>query len=79
MLLYFTISLRRRQEEVCQVGVGGVLFQMVGDGALEALCSCHYLLPLLQAAVVGEEGEAAPPQTFHFLGIQSAAATGGQP
>ena len=42
------------QEEVGQVGVGGILFQKAGDDVLQAGDLAHLTAPLVVAAAVGE-------------------------
>ena len=71
--------LRRLKEQVCEVGVGGVLFHLVGDGVLQAFGLLHHVIPFLIASAVREDGETATAQAFQLLDVEPTAATGGQP
>ena len=77
-VIFFAL-LRRLQEQVGEIGIGGILLQPVGDVVLQSGGPLHHLLPLLQAAAVGEEGEATVSQALYLLSIESAATCSSKP
>ena len=75
----FFASLRWLQKYVCEVGVGGVLLQSVGDGVFQSFGLRHHFLPLPEASAVGEEDEASASQAFELFGVQSTASCCSKP
>jgi len=54
------------KEEVGEVGIGGIGFELGVDGELQASGLLHGVLPLVEATAVGKEGEAALAQIQSF-------------
>ena len=67
------------EDEVGQIGVGGVAFEAGRDGVADGGSELHVAAPLVVAAAVGEEDDATALQTVQALGGESTAAAGGQP
>ena len=78
MSVFFIIShLRLAEQDVDEIGVGRVLFQLLGDGVMDAGGLLHHRAPLLVAAAVGKDGDAATAQAGELLCGEAAAAAGG--
>ena len=80
MSVFFAFfHLKLTKQDVDEVGVGRVLLQLVGDGVVDAGGLLHHLAPLLVAATVGEDGDAATTQAGELLCGETAAAASCKP
>ena len=80
MSVFFIIfHLRLAEQDVDEVSVGRVLFQLLGDGVMDAGGLLHHRAPLLVAAAVGKDRDATPCETADTLRRESTAAAGGKP